>query len=81
MTLRCPFNDMSPCYGGECMLFLKLHENAAKAVHEETGGEVVAGMCSAAYIEDKPSFMMNVYLTEPIECKFEIPDGAFEEVM
>lgn len=79
--MRCPFNDMNMCYGDSCMLFLKLHEATANVVTQELDGEIVKGMCSAAYIEDKPSFMMNVFLSEPIERRFEIPDTPFEEVM
>ena len=79
--MRCPFNDMDPCYGPECMLFMKLHEEAVSAINKELDGEIVKGMCSVAYDKDKPSFMMNVFLTKPIECEFEIPDGTFEEVM
>ena len=77
----CPFNNMNPCYGDSCMLFLKLHEATANVVAQELDDEVVQGMCAAAYIGDKPSFMTNVFLTKQVERKFEIPDEFFKEVM
>lgn len=79
--LRCPFNDMNPCYGSECMMFLKFHETMESFLAQKRDGEVKLGMCSAAYTKDKPSFMSNVFLTKAIECEFEIPDGTFKEVM
>ena len=79
--MRCPFNDMNPCYGSECMMFLKLHDTTANVVAQELDDEVVQGMCAAAYIGDKPSFMTNVFLTKQVERKFEIPDEFFKEVM
>ena len=79
--MRCPFNDMNPCYGSECMMFLKFRETMENFVAQKRDGEVKLGMCAAAYIGDKPSSITNVFLTKPIECEFEIPDGTFKEVM
>ena len=79
--MRCPFNDMNPCYGSECMLFLKFQQTPESFIAQKRYGEIRLGICSAAYNKDKSSFVSNVFLTKPIECEFEIPDGTFKEVM
>lgn len=77
--MNCPFRNFKPC-STNCAMFMFMQEDAANTIKKDVDG-VPVGMCALAYVENKPSFLMNNFEIKIETPNFNVPDNVdFVEV-